>query len=78
MIDLTAIPDDKPRKGPHRMSKSVKCEARALYKQQQHRDRFWSWWHRRLDSLEMRDYRQRIISSSGIPLKYNPGSLLVD
>lgn len=35
MIDLEkikALPEDKPRKGPHRMGKSEKCEARRRYK----------------------------------------------
>lgn len=44
MIDIEKIketPDDKPRKGPARMSKSVKCEARALYKRRQRRERNW-------------------------------------
>jgi len=41
MIDLTAIKGEKPRKGPHRMGKSEKCEARTLYKRRQRRDRYW-------------------------------------
>ena len=45
MIDLDAIkaiPDDKPRKGPARMSKSEKdVEARRRYKHEARRDRLW-------------------------------------
>lgn len=52
MTDISNIKDEKPLKGPARMSKSEKCEAQALYKRRQRRNRSW----RRLISGRAEDF----------------------
>lgn len=34
MIDINGVPDEKPRKGPHKMSKSVKSPAKERWRAQ--------------------------------------------
>ena len=70
MIDIEKvkeIPDDKPRKGPHRMSKSEKCEARGRYKADLRRRRMSE--HLRLVE-EARRFREAIIRGLGVPPEF--------
>jgi hypothetical protein len=52
MIDLIAIPDNKPRKGPARMSKSEKSPAQERWKKEQSRLRqFRSRWRSEVEGV---------------------------
>jgi len=67
MINLDTIPDEKPRKGPHRMDKSEKCEARRRYKVGLRNRRRSE--HIRLTE-ELKSFREAIIRGLGVPPKF--------
>jgi len=83
MINLTTIKDDNPRKGPSRMSKSKKCEARGRYKEQMRRQRAlqalllrptdWEFYNvQNSDRAELirQIFRQHIVDVHGIPEEF--------
>lgn len=80
MIDIEKIkslPDDKPRKGPHKMSKSRerRCEVRRRYKAEQRArrlDEYYQSVRQRMDQLieeEELAYRGAL-AAMGIPAKF--------
>lgn len=76
MIDIDAIKDEKPRKGPHRMSKSVKCEAQYRYKADLRKRRLSE--HLRLVE-EARRFREAIIRGLGVPPEFiDPHDALIN
>jgi len=82
MIDIEKIkkiPDDKPRKGPHRMSKSRerRCEVRRRYKAEQRArrlDEYYRSVRQRMDQLieeeEVAYFRERIVEALKVPAEY--------
>lgn len=96
MIDIEAIKaiqDEKPRKGPHRMSKSEKCEARRRYNAGQRRRRLNEYYRsvilgvdrrawppvRRisLGEEEVTHFLERIAKELKVPAEYLMGNLRV-
>lgn len=75
MIDIDAIKDDKPRKGPYRLGKSEKCEAQKRYKWEQRQRRFLVWQYTRARGpLSLNDderrYIEGIVKGLKLPLEF--------
>ena len=68
MIDIEAIKDDKPRKGPHKMSKSVKCEARRRYKAERSYRRKEAYFPPTDEDVAW--FRKKMASALGLPKEY--------